>query len=99
MKLLKSIDLWSGLVILLTVSLFGLSLAVKGITHELFLESGVFLVSVKLILMAGKNAAAEKRVERDLNQIKALLAHNGARLAINEERSVGIANDLTRQIC
>ncbi len=93
MKLLKSIDLSSGLVILLTVGLFGLSLAVKGITHELFLESGVFLVSIKLILMAGKNAAAEERMERDLNQIKALLACNNAPLAISGEKSAGIAND------
>ncbi len=82
MKLPKSIDLWSGLVILLTVVLFGLSLAVKGITHEVFLESGVFLVSVKLILMAGKNAASEERMERCLNEIKALLARDTARRAI-----------------
>ncbi len=96
MKLFKSIDLWSGLVILLTVGLFGLSLAVKGITHELFLESGVFLVSVKLILMAGKNAASEERMEKNLNQIRALLADNSARLAIDEEKSAGNANDRIR---
>ena len=76
MKLFKSSDPWASVVIVLTVGLFSRSLAVKGITHELFLEAGVFLVSVKLILMAGKNAATEKRMERQLRQIKELLADN-----------------------
>jgi len=74
MKIFKSNDPWASIVILLTVGLFSLSLAVKGITHELFLEAGVFLVSMKLILMAGKNAATEERLESHLKQIKGLLA-------------------------
>jgi hypothetical protein len=81
MKGFKSADPWSAAVILLTVGLFGLSLAVKGITQELFLESGVFLVSVKLILMAGKNAATEQRLELHLMQIKELLSSNVAQIA------------------
>jgi hypothetical protein len=84
MKLFKSKDSWTKLVILLTMGLFTLSLAVKGVTHELFLESGVFLVSVKLILMAGKNAASEERIERHLNQIKGLLEGNAAPLRSQE---------------
>jgi hypothetical protein len=99
MKLFKSNDPWTNVVILLTVGLFSLSLAVKGFTHELFLEAGVFLVSVKLILMAGKNAASEERMERQLGQIKALLVHNTVPRAINEETSAGNANDRIRQIC
>jgi hypothetical protein len=99
MKLFKSNDPWTNVVILLTVGLFSLSLAVKGFTHELFLEAGVFLVSVKLILMAGKNAASEQRMERHLDQIKALLALNTAPHAINEETSASNANDRIRQIC
>jgi hypothetical protein len=99
MKLFKSSDPWTTLVILLTVGLFGMSLAVKGFTHELFLEAGVFLVSVKLILMAGKNAAAEKRITHRLNQMKALLARNRAPRAINQETSAGNAKDRIRQIC
>jgi len=84
MKIFKSTDLSSGVVILLTVGLFSLSLAVKGITHELFLEAGVFLVSVKLILMAGKNAASEDRIERHLNQIEELVNVNATH-AIEQE--------------
>jgi len=99
MKWFKSTDPWSRVVILLTIGLFSLSLAVKGFTHELFLESGVFLVSVKLILMAGKNAASEERVERQLRQIEALLAHDSAPRAINEEMSAGHANERIRQVC
>lgn len=99
MTLFKSSDPWTNVVILMTVGLFGLSLAVKGFTHDLFLEAGVFLVSVKLILMTGKNAASEERMERHLNQIKDLLAHNTAPRAINEETSAGNANDRICQIC
>jgi len=97
-KLFKSTDPWTTLVILLTVGLFSLSLAVKGFTHELFLEAGVFLVSVKLILMAGKNAESEKRLERQLAQIKALLAPDTAPGAIGEETLARNANDRIRQI-
>ena len=99
MKLFKSSDPWTNVVILMTVGLFGLSLAVKGFTHDLFLEAGVFLVSVKLILMTGKNTASEERMERHLDQIKDLLAHNTAPRAINEETSAGNANDRICQIC
>jgi len=99
MKLFKSSDRWTNVVILLTVGLFGLSLAVKGFTHELFLEAGVFLVSVKLILMAGRNAASQKQLERHLNQIKALLASDTVPGGITEETSANTANDRIRQIC
>ena len=89
MKLFKSSDPWASVVIVLTVGLFSCSLAVKGITHELFLEAGVFLVSVKLILMAGKNAATEKRLELQLRQIKESLAGNGSLAVIKEEKFAG----------
>lgn len=78
MKSWKNVDPWSGMVILLTAGLFVLSLIVKGLTHDLFLESAVFLVSVKLILMAGKQAASEERLETHLQQIKELLATSKA---------------------
>jgi hypothetical protein len=97
MKLFKSIDPWASVVIVLTVALFSCSLAVKGITHELFLESGVFLVSVKLILMAGKNAATEKRLELHLRQIKELLARNSLAV-IREEKSAGNPAESIRQV-
>ena len=48
-------DPWSAVVIALTLLLFLISVFMKGFTHELLLEAGVFLVSIKLILMAQKN--------------------------------------------
>lgn len=74
MKFWKCIDPWSRVVIVLTAGLFSLSLVVNGVTHDLFLESGVFLVSVKLILMTGKQAASEERLEMQLKEVKEMLA-------------------------
>jgi hypothetical protein len=84
MKLWKNIDPWSGIVIVLTALLFGLSLAVNGFTHDLFLESGVFLVSVKLILMTGRHSASEQRIELHLNQIKEMLASQNVTSSMEE---------------
>jgi hypothetical protein len=70
----KPSDLSTVIVIILTVGLFVLALFVKGFTHDLLLEAGVFLVSVKLMLMAKKNAETESRLEEYLVQIKDLLA-------------------------
>ena len=74
MKILKSSDPWSIVIIVLTVGLFALALFLKGFTHDLLLEGGVFLVSAKLILMAKRNAETESRLEQHLTQIKELLA-------------------------
>ena len=49
-------DPWSTIVIALTLVLFLISAFIKGFTHELLLEAGVFLVSIKLLLMAQKNS-------------------------------------------
>lgn len=98
MKTFNSSDPWAGVVIVLTVGLFGLSLAVKGFTHELFLDTGVFLVSVKLILMAAKNAATEKRLELHLRQIKKLLAGNSSQDVIGEPKLTGNTAKRIRQV-
>ena len=70
---LKSSDPSAVIVIILTVGLFVWALFLKGFTHEILLEAGVFLVSVKLILMAKQNCETEKRLEKQLVQIKELL--------------------------
>jgi hypothetical protein len=49
------------------------ALFLKGFTHSLFLEAGVLLVSIKLILMAQKNAKTEESLERHLKRIEELL--------------------------
>jgi hypothetical protein len=54
----RHIDIGSFIVALITLGLFIAALFTKGLTHDLFLEAGVFLVSVKIIVMAYKNAVA-----------------------------------------
>jgi Flp pilus assembly protein TadB len=73
MAIFKSSDPWTIIVIALSFGLFALALFVKGFTHDLLLEAGVFLVSVKLIVMAKKNAEAERRLEKHLTQLEELL--------------------------
>jgi hypothetical protein len=73
MALFKSSDPWSVVVIVLTVGLFLTALFVKGFTHALFLEAGVLLVSIKLILMAQRIAKTEENLERHLLRIEELL--------------------------
>lgn len=48
-------DTGSLIVIAITFVLFTIALFTKGFTHDLLLESGVFLISVKLILMVYHN--------------------------------------------
>ena len=69
----KASDPASFVVILLTVVLFVIALFVKGLTHDILLEAGVFLVSAKLILMARKNGESEDRIEQHLLDIKAMM--------------------------
>ena len=56
------LDPMSLLVIILTLVLFVIALFVKGFSHELLQECGVFLVSVKLIMMSHKNGVSTQRV-------------------------------------
>jgi hypothetical protein len=69
----KHFDLWSVIVIALTLVLFVVALFIKGLTHELLLEAGIFLVSVKLIMMSYKNSVLALKTEDRLEQIHALL--------------------------
>jgi len=85
---LRSSDPWSVVVIALTLVLFIVSIFVKGLTHELLLEAGVFLVSVKLILMAHKNSLSAKVVGQRLDEIASLLERIQSQPArVNEQGS------------
>ena len=70
----KLLDLGSFLTIGITLVLFVVALFVKGLGHDLLLESGVFLVSVKLVLMAYKNGVAAEDLRSELREIRKLLA-------------------------
>lgn len=69
----KHIDALSGLVIAITFLLFSLALFFKGFTHDLLLEAGVFLVSVKLIIAAHKQSVFDATVRCRLDEISAAL--------------------------
>ena len=69
MRYFKNLDIESTIVITITFVLFGLALIIKGLTHEILLEAAVFLVSVKLIIMAGKSNVMKKSIETKLDAI------------------------------
>ena len=71
---MKHFDTGSLIVIVVTFILFVLALFFTGFTHALLLEAGVFLVSVKLILMAHKSSVRSENLERGLAEIKEILS-------------------------
>jgi hypothetical protein len=66
-------DPLSMVVIVLTLVLFVIALFVSGFTHDLLQECGVFLVSVKLIMMSHKNGVSASLAEQRLERIENLL--------------------------
>jgi hypothetical protein len=72
-KVMKRRDPWSVLVINLTLILFVLALFIKGLTHDILLEAGVFLVSLKLILMMRHQSEIANSLEEKLEQIQKTL--------------------------
>jgi hypothetical protein len=69
----KYLDRGSLLVAAITLGLFIAALFTKGLSHDLFLEAGVFLVSVKLIIMAYRNSVSVDSLDRKLDAILAQL--------------------------
>jgi len=69
----KYFDPTSIAVILVTLVLFIAALFYKGFTHDLLLEAGVFLVSVKLILLSFRNSVFISDLKKELREIKELI--------------------------
>ena len=69
----KYLDAPSTIVALVTFALFIAALFVKGITHDLFLEAGVFLISTKILIMMHSNRQAARHVEEKLDAVLAEL--------------------------
>jgi len=67
------IDLASYVVMIITFVLFVIGAVEKGLTQELLLEAGVFLVSVKLILMSAKSNVTAQQIANRLDAIQASL--------------------------
>jgi hypothetical protein len=71
---MKHFDMGSLIVIIITFCLFVMALFFTGLTHALLLEAGVFLVSVKLILMAYKSSVSSAKIESELQKIREILS-------------------------
>ena len=53
----------------ITLLLFVIALFVKGFTHDLLTETAIFLVSVKIIMMAYRNSVDIRKVNEKLDTI------------------------------
>jgi hypothetical protein len=71
-------DVASWLVVVITFALFALAVVEKGLTHDLLLEAGVFLVSVKLIMMNAKMGRASQETRARLEAIQASVDRSNA---------------------
>jgi len=69
LDLKKHFDMGSLLLIVVTFVLFVAAIFTKGFTHALLLEAAIFLVSVKLIVMAYKNIDATDSLHKRLDEI------------------------------
>lgn len=72
----RYMDKGSFIVALITLGLFVAALFTKGLTHDLFLEAGVFLVSVKIIILAYNNGLAIGQLSEKLDMILVTLKKN-----------------------
>ena len=70
---MKYFDRGTIIVIIITVLLFTVALFVKGFTHNLLVEAGVLLVSIKLIMMSYRNSLNYSDLKKELNEIRRLL--------------------------
>ncbi len=66
-------DPWTLVVMIVTLLLFIGSLITKDFTHDLLLEAGVFLISVKLMIMAYKNTLTAEAIQNQLQEIKVMM--------------------------
>lgn len=69
----KYLSLADIVVIIITLLLFIIALFAKGFTHDLLLEAGVLLVSIKIIMMNYKNIQSNKSMLKELDYIKETL--------------------------
>jgi predicted neutral ceramidase superfamily lipid hydrolase len=76
-------DAASLLVMIITLVLFIAALYFTGFTHDLLLEAGVFLVSVKLILMSYKNKVASDSLQKELGEIRSLILEMNNKSRLN----------------
>ncbi len=78
-------------IILITIGLFAAALFTKGLTHDIFLEAGVLLISIKIILLSCRNNAIVKNIQKQLDNMNSLLllinkkTHNSSKSSDEEK--------------
>ena len=82
-------DRGSLIVAVITLGLFIAALFTKGISHDLFLETGVFLVSVKIIIMAYKSSVDVNHLDKKTDAILAILSKTN----VNKENTTDLSKD------
>jgi hypothetical protein len=70
MKTARWLDLASSATLLVTLILFVVALFEKGLTHDLLLEAGVFLISVKLVLNSHKSELMLRALDEKLDRLR-----------------------------
>lgn len=73
MSVSRHVDRWSWIVLAATFVLFLAALFLKGLSHDILLEAGVFLVSVKLIMMLYKNSVAAGELKAGIDDVQGAL--------------------------
>jgi hypothetical protein len=69
LEIRRHFDLGSLVVIVVTFILFVSAVFTEGFTHDVLLEAAIFLVSIKLIIMAYKNIDATDSLHQKLDAI------------------------------
>jgi hypothetical protein len=72
----KYFDIGTISVIAITFLLFILALFTKGLTHDILLEAGILLISIKLIMMAYKTRFYFNTIINELRKINDSIARN-----------------------
>jgi len=70
---MKHFDIGSMVIITITLILFIIALFFTGFTHDILLETGVFLISVKLIVMTYKSSVSSHKMYKEFQEVKKLL--------------------------
>jgi len=65
----RKFDLGDTIIIAITFLLFTIALFSTGFTKDLLLESGILLVSIKIIRMSSANKDSNKEIIKKLNEI------------------------------
>ncbi len=81
-----NLDTISIIIIFITFILFLAALYFTGITHDILLEAGVFLVSVKLIIMSFQNKQSSDNNLKELKEIHKMLQKINDRTDLHKGR-------------